>query len=225
MISHWLRFQSHRRERPSCLAESSTRFADNTHTLGRHGGGRKKVQHFSEWQNENCRRRARKQSVLRSTKVRGNNGPEPLARSECLWTRVDRVFARPTKNRAAGNDEQRWVNQIWHGLMASITADETVARLCARFTVGTGIITERKGMAWLWNAKPRSRGRKSFLILFKYVSRNYVNDHAIQCIPFHFLYRRFLAFLRAHFDRVSLNCARNFTVSCSEMQITSREKY
>lgn len=51
---------------------------------GNSEGVTKTFQQFSEWQNENCRQRGRKQSVLRSTKVRDNNGGErgenPLAR-------------------------------------------------------------------------------------------------------------------------------------------------
>lgn len=43
---------------------------------GNSEGVTKTFQQFSEWQNENCRQRGRKQSVLRSTKVRDNNGGE-----------------------------------------------------------------------------------------------------------------------------------------------------
>lgn len=43
---------------------------------GNSEGVTKTFQQFSEWQNENCRQRGRKQSVLQSTKVRDNNGGE-----------------------------------------------------------------------------------------------------------------------------------------------------
>lgn len=106
-----------------------------TNTWGQQRRRNKNRQQFSEQQNENCRRRSRKQSVLRSTKVRDNNRGErePLARLDIFEPGQDRVFACPTKNRATRNDVPRRVNQICRTAAASATADKTgtfFVRIC-----------------------------------------------------------------------------------------------
>lgn len=82
---------------------------------GNSEGVTKTFQQFSEWQNENCRQRGRKQSVLRSTKVRDNNGGERGEPSSQGWTSLSLAGAVclhvPLKNRATRNDQPP-VNQI-----------------------------------------------------------------------------------------------------------------